>query len=201
MDGRQKHMKYMNNYYEQPVYFTSDTHFFHKSIIKYCANRTYESLENMHNAIIENWNKTVPDDANIFFLGDFCFDFKQNQSKILDIIDALHGKIHFISGNHDSYMKKMANRFVSFHNSTKKGVYIDVEDAEQEKGYSTAYLRHMFDPGWQNGWADVHLYGHAHGTPYRGDYALDIGIDNHSEFRPFCYNEIKNIFKNFENLD
>ena len=59
------------------VFFTADQHFGHKSIIEYC-NRPFSDVEEMNEALIENWNKTVDNNDKIFVLGDFALGSSEN---------------------------------------------------------------------------------------------------------------------------
>lgn len=52
------------------IYFTSDLHFNHKRIIQ-SVGRPFANLEEMHNALVNNWNSVVNDDDTIYILGDF----------------------------------------------------------------------------------------------------------------------------------
>ena len=54
------------------LWFTSDTHFGHENIIKYCK-RPFKSLEHMNMEIIRRWNERVQPDDMVIFAGDFCF--------------------------------------------------------------------------------------------------------------------------------
>lgn len=47
------------------VFFTSDTHFYHGNIIRFC-NRPFEDVEMMNETIISNWNNTVGLDDTVF---------------------------------------------------------------------------------------------------------------------------------------
>ena len=53
------------------LYFSSDHHFFHANVIRYC-NRPFGSVQEMNEALILNWNKTVTNDDIVYHLGDFC---------------------------------------------------------------------------------------------------------------------------------
>ena len=65
------------------VFFTSDTHFYHGNIIRFC-NRPFKDVEMMNETIISNWNNTVGQDDIVFHLGDFCLGGSAEWTKILD---------------------------------------------------------------------------------------------------------------------
>ena len=95
----------------EDVFFTSDTHFNHKNIIRYC-NRPWNSgkdvngqlivsddnVNEMNEAIISSWNKVVPPNALVWHLGDFALG---DRSKIPEIVARLNGRINLVLGNHD----------------------------------------------------------------------------------------------------
>jgi calcineurin-like phosphoesterase family protein len=76
------------------IFFTSDNHFGHKNIIKYCK-RPFNSVKEMNEALIQKWNEVVSPEDTVYHLGDFAF------GEIDDILPRLNGKIILIRGNHD----------------------------------------------------------------------------------------------------
>jgi len=53
-------------------WWTSDYHFSHANIIKYCG-RPFETVEEMSETIIRKHNERVKPEDTAFFLGDFIF--------------------------------------------------------------------------------------------------------------------------------
>ena len=51
------------------VYFTADTHFDHANIIRFC-NRPFETVEEMNEALIANWNRKVHANDTVFIIAD-----------------------------------------------------------------------------------------------------------------------------------
>lgn len=80
------------------VFVISDTHFYHKNIIKYC-NRPFESVEEMNGYIIKRWNKEVEADDTVYHLGDVMIGSKK---QLRDVITRLNGNKILIMGNHDT---------------------------------------------------------------------------------------------------
>ena len=81
------------------TWFTSDTHFYHANIIKYC-NRPFADVEEMNKALVDNWNSIVGNDDIVWHLGDFALGKKEN---VLEILPKLNGKINLVMGNHDHH--------------------------------------------------------------------------------------------------
>ena len=63
------------------LFFTSDTHFNHTNILRYC-NRPFKTVGQMNETIITNWNNVVGPDDVIFHLGDFCLGGAKEWNKI-----------------------------------------------------------------------------------------------------------------------
>jgi calcineurin-like phosphoesterase family protein len=84
-------------------WFISDTHFSHANIIRY-TGRPFQSVNEMDERLIENWNAHIAPQDTVFFLGDFGLgttDF------LADLCARLHGNKICIRGNHDGTPAKM----------------------------------------------------------------------------------------------
>ena len=81
------------------IWFSSDQHFWHNNILKYC-NRPFETVEAMNDALVANWNSVVKPDDHVYHLGDFCFGNVEKWNWCLEP-GRLNGHIHLILGNHD----------------------------------------------------------------------------------------------------
>ena len=84
-------------------WFISDTHFFHTNIIRY-TGCPFQSVNEMDERLIENWNALVEPRDTVFFLGDFGLgttDF------LTSLCSRLHGNKICIRGNHDGTPAKM----------------------------------------------------------------------------------------------
>lgn len=79
------------------IFFTSDWHIGHANSIKF-DKRPYKDLDEMHEALVSNFNKQVPVDGVTYFLGDMV----THGSEITKtVIDQLNGLKILIRGNHD----------------------------------------------------------------------------------------------------
>ena len=79
------------------TWFTADTHFGHKNVIAFC-NRPYKSVEEMDNALIDNWNEVVGEHDEVYHLGDFSF---MSRLRTESIVQRLNGQKTLVMGNHD----------------------------------------------------------------------------------------------------
>ena len=79
-------------------FVTSDLHFYHKRIMDFCPEtRPWNSLDEMHEYLIDHWNSNVSPDDVVFDLGDFSFG---NKEQTLYTLSQLNGNIVHIYGNH-----------------------------------------------------------------------------------------------------
>src|ERR1039458_7684061 len=70
-------------------FFTSDSHYFHRSILELGDGRPFDSVEEMNEAMIQRWNERVQPNDTIYHLGDFSFG---TQSQNNSVLSRLHGR-------------------------------------------------------------------------------------------------------------
>jgi calcineurin-like phosphoesterase family protein len=87
------------------AFFTSDLHFGHANIIKYC-DRPFSSVDEMNEIIISRWNDVVTPEDTVYVLGDVAMG---KIKETLPLCLQLNGTKHLISGNHDRCHPVMKN--------------------------------------------------------------------------------------------
>lgn len=172
------------------IYITSDFHFNHKNILKYeKETRPFETIEEMNEVLIENWNKKVEESDTVYMLGDIFMGLEE-QGCIGDIMNRLKGKKILIKGNHDT------NRRIAAMSPYLEGVY-DMYNLKYDK--RTFVLCHYPLKEWyEKEYGAIHLYGHVHSNDHRNGEmqegrACHIGIDT-NQLRPISIVEIMNKF-------
>lgn len=203
------------------VWFTSDTHFGHKSIPFYARRRfcmdeaelataesmwqsknnhakwspSWSSISKMDSEILKNINERVGENDILWHLGDFSFgrrkEFMETAKKYRDRINCKN--VFLIRGNHDN--PGIGCLFGRMHETHEIKV--------QSKSIVLSHYAHAF---WNRShYGSWNLYGHAHATAedwldehMPGRLSMDVGVDNvfriKGEYRPISFEEIEEIF-------
>jgi len=175
------------------VFFTSDTHFNHTNIIRFC-DRPFRTTEEMNETLIRNWNSVVDPDDIVFHLGDFCLGGSAEWTKVLD---RLNGKIYLIIGNHD--LKNMKQGFIGRFEHVAMEMRIEIG---KQKIYLNHYPFLCFEGGYKDVWQ---LFGHVHTRKnntgidagrlqYLYPTQYDVGVDN-NDFTPVSFEQVKMIIE------
>lgn len=175
------------------MWFSSDHHFFHKNIMKFCPNtRVGTSTEEMNELLIAAHNSCVDYGDEVFFLGDFSFGTAQETKSI---VARLNGKKHLIYGNHDKVIQSDMSIQRMF----------DSIQHYKELTYSKIKLCLFHYPiaEWnQCARGSIQLHGHTHGN-YQSEFRVfDVGIDNRSDrlMKPWHADEIINLMSKRANM-
>jgi calcineurin-like phosphoesterase family protein len=172
------------------LYVTSDTHYGHRNIIRYC-NRPFCSVEEMDEQLIENWNKVVTAEDTVIHVGDFAFAKPERKKEILS---RLKGKKILVRGNHDDSPKEMVDAGFDF----------VVESLTIIEG-RTKYLFSHYPIDPENArltileeiGAAFHIHGHVHNkTPlYYGPKSINVSIEN-TAYSPIALNQLPYAYQN-----
>jgi len=79
------------------TFFTSDTHWGHARI-NALSGRPFTSVEQMDEALVENWNSVVGPEDEVWHLGDYALG---DRARGLGYLSRLNGTKYLVAGNHD----------------------------------------------------------------------------------------------------
>jgi calcineurin-like phosphoesterase family protein len=167
-------------------WFTADGHHFHRNILKLC-NRPFADLDEMHAALIKNWNARVKKADTVYHLGDFCFG---GHKKAFEIIEQLNGRIYFIPGGHDKWMHSSKWETAKFF--IMPPLYsLEYKDRGVDGYPLVVSLCHYPLLSWDRSChGSISLHGHCHGAlknePPR---SMDVGVDCHN-YAPISLDDV-----------
>lgn len=143
--------------------------------------RGFASAADMDEAIVENWNSTVPKGHTVYVLGDISF---AKPGRTIDLLQELHGRLILVRGNHDRHFKDYVyqSRFESWHDFLEQRI-----DGKQ------VIMCHYPLAVWRNShYGTWHLHGHSHGSLAERGRRLDVGMDVHG-LRPVSFEQVREI--------
>lgn len=187
------------------IYFTSDPHYYHANIIKYC-NRPYNSVEHMNEELINNWNYVVTSEDTVYCLGDFSFAPRPVEL----FSQRLNGHKILVPGNHDPIHPYNKHYKKALKQGTLKKLFKLYEDNGWEvlpidstldiPGVAVVNLNHMpydttdqryleYKPINDKRWL---LCGHVHEKWRVRDKMINVGVDVW-EYSPVALEQISKI--------
>lgn len=150
------------------TWFTSDTHFGHQNIMKFCPDtRKYKNADEMDEAMIVKWNSQVAPTDTVYILGDVFF---HKLDKALRIIRRLNGVKHLVWGNHDQVIEKNLELQAEFA-SIQHYLDLKIDGVDVVLFHFPIVEYNKMHRG------AIHCYGHVHGNYTHPGKAVDVGID------------------------
>jgi calcineurin-like phosphoesterase family protein len=151
------------------LWLISDTHFGHANIIKYC-NRPFSSVEEMDEALVDNWNSVVRQGDKVYHLGDVTMN-----SKSLDIMSRLNGRKVLIKGNHD--IQKL--KFYTPH-------FYDIRGSHELGNYLLTHIPVHESQGYR---FNANIHGHLHDNLINNPWYVNVSVEQIG-YTPIAFDEI-----------
>jgi len=160
------------------IFLTSDHHFSHKNILRYCS-RPFATIREHDEELIRRWNEVVKPQDVVWHLGDFALTTRAYTEDLVQ--NRLNGHIHLVAGGHDR------RNIIGFESVSQiKAIKIDG---------TMVVLCHYPLYSWpgMNKHMVWHLHGHVH-NKYKLPRlnVLDVGVDGHN-FTPIEWGNVKEL--------
>jgi len=180
------------------LFFTSDLHFGHKSILT--IRPQFSDIDEHDDFLIERWNKKVKKNDDVYILGDLSF---RTTTPISYYLSRMKGRKHLIVGNHDGYWMRHVKDLSIYFESVD---YLKIMKFEK-KQITLCHYPMLEWPGsrYVESGTSFLIHGHIHSetdsviTNYikaHQPHAFNACVDiNH--FEPVSFDELKENNKNW----
>lgn len=178
-------------------YYISDLHIGHTNILK-LSHRPFDTMDEMIEKIIKNWNKTVKTEDDVYILGDVFYRYDGNMKELLQ---KLNGHKHLIIGNHEKQLLKNKQALYMFDSVEYYKEIFDTVNGKQVQVIMCHYPICEWNGYFKN---SIHLFGHIHNNTTNDTYkiikkiknAYNVGADI-LNFSPQTLSDVIEINQNF----
>lgn len=158
------------------IWFIADMHFDDERILRY-ENRPFEQVKEMNEHMIENWNRVVKEEDEVYVVGDIGNE---------EIISLLHGIKYLVKGNHDVKSNKWY-RNCGFEEVYDKPVILnEFWIISHEPLYVNENMPY------------ANIFGHVHNSAIYKTYSKQhycVSVER-IQYTPISFEEIKKIIQN-----
>lgn len=166
-------------------WFIADTHFFHANVLKFTDKdgkriRPFSSIDEMHEIIIENWNKVVKPNDYVYHLGDVTFQYDK---PFQELMYRLNGDKRLIVGNHDKLKQE---------GLLKHFCKVDLWKGFKEGNFTASHIPMRLD-GLRDGAFNVH--GHTHQNIMEDKHYINVCVETR-DYRPVHLDTILDEIRN-----
>lgn len=181
-------------------WFTSDQHFGHVNVIKYC-NRPFKDVDEMNQELVRRHNAVVAPDDEVFHLGDFSL----SKAQVGLYLPQLNGKHTLVMGNHDhchmacaKNVNRQSRMVGEYH---RMGFQEIMASGQLNIDGQQVILNHLPYSGDNVGMPERYqqyrspnnglwlLHGHVHTAWKQRDRMINVGVDQW-DFTPVSITEI-----------
>ena len=162
-------------------WWTSDYHFSHFNIIRYCK-RPFTNTQDMDRALIQKYNEKVKDDDICYILGDVAMCGPTYREYLENIIQQLNGNKHLILGNHDRFKP------ADYIEMGFRAVHTSLELQDHKLVLIHDPVNSIVAP------EKTFVVGHVHDMWLKDNNAINIGVDAHN-FYPVNLTRVRELEK------
>jgi calcineurin-like phosphoesterase family protein len=184
------------------IYFTADTHFGHKNLVRGCTSwvnknqcRDFSSLLEHDEFLIKSINSSVGYEDTLYHLGDWSFGGFENIERFSRRINCQN--VHLILGNHDTHIAENREDSQELFSSVQHYAEVTIEGQTIVLSHWPMKIWNGYHKGW---W---HLHGHCHNNLKPDEWwtrmthkerrkTMDVGVDTNN-FRVWSFEELKRI--------
>jgi len=173
---------------------TSDHHWGHHNILKYCAEtRPLPSVDEMNAVLVARWNESVAPDDEVYLVGDaFCSRRMPRETKV-GILRMLHGSKTLVRGNHDddlSIFQEAGFESVVDHLMLDGEILLIHRSPDKQYGREEWELARKIQP-------KLIVHGHTHSKSVDKPKCLNVCVDWHDLY-PVSWTLIEERLGNIE---
>ena len=170
------------------TFLIADTHFGHVGVTKFLRNdgtklRPWDSVEEMDEAMVDNWNKVVGQKDVVWHLGDVVIN-----RKALTTLGRLNGRKKLVKGNHDIFKAKDYLEY-----------FEDIQAFHKLDEYALTHIPVHVDSVGR--WAKGNIHGHLHsnrvmkrkwgiGKPKIDERYICVSVE-HIDYTPIDFEKIR----------
>jgi calcineurin-like phosphoesterase family protein len=195
------------------IYFTSDTHYGHKNIVRGTSEwkteevgsggtgiqsvRDFDTMEEHNETLVRSINSMVKEDDILYHLGDWSFGGHVN---IKIFREQIHCKnINLFFGNHDQHIEPVNSIYRELFSSVQYVGWLSLKIDSMKSGKygkTNIFMSHYSHQVWDKSHhGTIHLFGHSHGSLEGIGKSMDVGVDTNNLY-PYHLDEILERMKN-----
>lgn len=162
------------------IFISSDYHFFHNREFIY-KPRGFNSIEEMNQTILDNHNKIIEPDDDVYLLGDLLLGGPDKLEEGLELINKLNGKLHLVRGNHCTDKRWAAYSMLPNVVEQSNAIYLKYKGFHFYMSHYPTFTANLEKESLKQ--CTINLYGHTHQqSNFYNDipFMYHVGVDSHN---------------------